>query len=127
MLVLPRTTLKGSPAFAELFCRAHQGVEGPFFSISRSPVDAEVEDGERGEGDDPGDEEPRQVVVVEGVVVVQTHRGRLERDPHHGHVVVGVLTKDIKVQLKTPTHRMSLAIPSQQKPGKFGWVPRNKV
>ena len=56
------------------------------------PVDGEVEHGEGAEGDDAGDDEARQVDVVEGVVLVHAHRRRTELD--HGLVEqrrVGVL------------------------------------
>ena len=45
-----------------------------------SPVDGEVEHGECAEGDDAGDDEARQVDVVEGVVLVHAHRRRPELD-----------------------------------------------
>ena len=45
-----------------------------------SPVDGEVEHGEGAEGDDAGDDEARQVDVVEGVVLVHAHRRRPELD-----------------------------------------------
>ena len=48
--------------------------------LAGSPVDGEVEHGEGAEGDDAGDDEARQVDVVEGVVLVDAHRRRPELD-----------------------------------------------